>query len=314
MDIKQLTAFVTVAELGSVTRAADSLHLTQSSVTRQIQALEQELGVTLFERTRNGMTPTIAGRVMAERSRSALLELGRARAEITPMPTATGTVTVGLLESIAEAIGLPLATTVLHEYPGLDLCLVVSDSGRLQRRMDEGELDVSLTAESPGITALSPTPLATEQLWAIAPANALLRADVPVALRDVAEHPMVLPPLGSALRDLLDSLDARFRAVVTTASLRIQKQLVVGGRGWAVLPPVAFAEELAAHSISAAPLQGPQLRRRIVLAVGRTARSATAAENVARLLARLVRSEIRDGRWPSARLIGYRGDDSRLCR
>ena len=78
MDIKQLTAFVTVAELGSVTRAADSLHLTQSSVTRQIQALEQELGVTLFERTRNGMTLTIAGRVMAERSRSALLELGRA--------------------------------------------------------------------------------------------------------------------------------------------------------------------------------------------------------------------------------------------
>ena len=67
MDIKQLTAFVTVAELGSVTRAADSLHSTQSSVTRQIQALEQELGVMLFERNRHGMTPTIAGRSRIER-------------------------------------------------------------------------------------------------------------------------------------------------------------------------------------------------------------------------------------------------------
>ncbi|WP_327099074.1 LysR family transcriptional regulator [Nocardia vinacea] len=313
MDIKQLTAFVTVAELGSVTRAADSLHSTQSSVTRQIQALEQELGVMLFERNRYGMTPTIAGRVMAERSRAALLELGRARAEITPMPTATGTVTVGLLESIAETIGLPLATTVLHEYPGLDLRVVVGDSGHLQRRMDAGELDVCLTAERPGITALSPTPLATEQLWAIAPADALLRADAPVALRDVAEHPMVLPPVGSALRDLLDSMDVRFRVMVT-ASLRIQKQLVAGGRGWAVLPPIAFAEELVAHSISAAPLHGPQLRRRIVLTIAPTAPCTPAAEDVARLLARLVRSEIRDGRWPSARLIGYRGDDSRLCR
>ncbi|WP_305016700.1 LysR family transcriptional regulator [Amycolatopsis sp. WAC 01375] len=58
MDFKQLKALVTVAEVGSVTRAAELLHLVQPAVTRQIRTLEQELGVPLFERTRHGMRPT----------------------------------------------------------------------------------------------------------------------------------------------------------------------------------------------------------------------------------------------------------------
>ncbi|MFI0858581.1 LysR family transcriptional regulator, partial [Streptomyces sp. NPDC021098] len=55
MDVKQLKALITVAEVGSVTRAAELLHLVQPAVTRQIRTLEEELGVPLFQRTRQGM-------------------------------------------------------------------------------------------------------------------------------------------------------------------------------------------------------------------------------------------------------------------
>src|SRR5258707_13210425 len=99
MDIKQLKALVTVVEVGSVTRAAELLHLVQPAVTRQIHALEHELGVPLFERTRQGMRPTEAGTTLAERARRALTELDRARSELSPVPgTVTGLVSIGLLE------------------------------------------------------------------------------------------------------------------------------------------------------------------------------------------------------------------------
>ena len=61
VDVRQLKALVTVAETGSVTRAAELLHLVQPAVTRQIRALESELGVPLFERTRQGMRVTRGG-------------------------------------------------------------------------------------------------------------------------------------------------------------------------------------------------------------------------------------------------------------
>src|SRR5881392_1772329 len=109
MDIKQLKALVTVAEVGSVTRAATVLHLVQPAVTRQIRTLEEELGVPLFERTRQGMRPTEAGAAVVERARRALHELERTRAEVRPTPgEVSGIVTVGLLESTLELLAEPL--------------------------------------------------------------------------------------------------------------------------------------------------------------------------------------------------------------
>src|SRR2546422_781254 len=74
MDLKQLRAVVTVAECGSVTRAADLLHLVQPAVSRQIRSLESELGVELFERSRHGMRPTPAGAALVTRAQRALTE------------------------------------------------------------------------------------------------------------------------------------------------------------------------------------------------------------------------------------------------
>src|SRR5881409_1864735 len=105
MDLKQLRAVVTVAEFGSVTRAADLLHLVQPAVSRQIRSLESELGVELFERSRHGMRPTPAGAALVTRAQRALTELERARAEIEPVRgEVTGIATVGILGGLAELL------------------------------------------------------------------------------------------------------------------------------------------------------------------------------------------------------------------
>ena len=64
MDLKQLRALITVAETGNVTRAAESLHLVQPAVSRQLKLLEDDVGTVLFARERHGMVLTDAGKIV----------------------------------------------------------------------------------------------------------------------------------------------------------------------------------------------------------------------------------------------------------
>src|SRR3954451_22834948 len=103
VDMKQLNALLTVADTGSVTRAAQLLHLVQSAVTRQIQSLEDQLGVALFERTRTGMLLTDAGSRLVRSARNALPELERAEADVRQdAGVVRGIVAVGLLDSASD--------------------------------------------------------------------------------------------------------------------------------------------------------------------------------------------------------------------
>ncbi|WP_133917513.1 LysR family transcriptional regulator [Streptomyces sp. NBC_00582] len=306
MDLKQLKALVTVAEVGSVTRAAELLHLVQPAVTRQIRALEDELGVALFERTRQGMRPTEAGTVMVERARRALDELERARAEVQPAPGAvTGIVTAGLLESTADLLAEPLVSTLAEEHPGVELRLMTGYSGHLQRWLDDGDLDLTLLYNLDSTPSLHARPLVRERLWAVAPPAAGLSADRPVPFAEVAARPLVMPASGHGLRALIDAAAGRARAAmemaVQTNSMRVQKRLVLAGHGWTVLPGVGIAEDVARGTLSAAPLCEPEVWRSIVLATPRAGRTPPAVQVVARELVRQVESAVGQGRWPSAR-------------
>ena len=118
MDVRQLAALVAVAETGSVTRAAEVLHLVQPAVSRQVKLLEDELGAPLFERTRQGMRLTDDGQILLEHARRALSELERARAEIRPVSgELRGLVTLGLSPSFAEPIGEALVARLAAEHP-----------------------------------------------------------------------------------------------------------------------------------------------------------------------------------------------------
>ncbi|WP_309032625.1 LysR family transcriptional regulator [Streptomyces alfalfae] len=309
MDVKQLRAIVTVAEVGSVTRAAELLHLVQPAVTRQIRTLEHELGVPLFERTGQGMRPTEAGVIMVDRARRALDELERARAEVRPTPgEVTGIVTVGLLESTSDLLAEPLVTAVARAHPGVVLRLMTAYSGHLQQWLDDGDLDLALLYNLDSTPSLNARPLVRERLWVVAPPSAGLRADVPVPFAEAARHPLVMPASGHALRSLIDAAAARagvdLDVAVQTNSMRVQKRLVLAGHGWTVLPGVGITGDVAEGALTAAPLSEPDVRRSIVLATPRSGRTPPAVEAVAGELARQVTSAVARGGWPSARSEG----------
>lgn len=307
LDVRQLKALVTVAEVGSVTRAAELLHLVQPAVTRQIRTLEEELGVPLFERTRQGMRPTEAGAIMADRARRALNELERARAEVQPTPGAvTGIVTVGLLESTTDLLAEPLVSALARDHPGIELRLMTAYSGHLQQWLDDGDLDLTLLYNLADTPSLNLRPLVRERLWVVAPPSAGLRGDQPVPLARAAEHPLVMPAAGHALRSLIDGAAGRAAVemdiAVQTNSMRVQKQLVRAGHGWTILPGLGIAEDVADGTLGAAPLCEPDVWRSIVLGMSRAGRTPPAVEAVARELFHQITSAVDQERWPSAQL------------
>lgn len=307
MDVRQLKALVTVVETGSVTRAAELLHLVQPAVTRQIRALEHELGIPLFERTRQGMRPTEAGVSLAERARRALTELDRARAELAPAPgTVTGMVSVGLLESTVDLLAEPLVAAVLHDYPGIELRVLTAYSGHLQKWLDDGDLDLSLLYNLASTPSLNVRPLVREKLWVVAPAACGLSAGQPVPLASVAEHPMVMPAPGHALRVLIDRAVAQAQAgldiAVQTNSMTLQKQLVRGGHGWTILPGAGLGADIEAGTLSAAPLTEPEVHRSIAIGTPRAGPVTAAARAVADELVRQVKAAAGRSQWPSAQL------------
>jgi DNA-binding transcriptional LysR family regulator len=307
VEIKQLTALVTVAEVGSVTKAARLLRLVQPAVTRQIRLLEDEVGVPLFERTRQGMVPTEAGRQLVERARRALAELDRARAEIHPEPgEISGIVTVGVLESVMDLVATRLVEAVGARHPGIRLRLVTAYSGHLQQWLDDGEVDLSLLYNLTETPSLSVVPLLEERLWAVAPSKAGLQPRRPVRWSQVLRHPLVLPLPGHGLRVLVDQarseLEVQPEIAIETNSIHLQKQLVAAGLGWTVLPASGIAADVDAGLFSGAPLREPEVKRAVVIGLQRAGRPAPAVEAVAGELAGLARELVRARTWPSARM------------
>jgi DNA-binding transcriptional LysR family regulator len=303
MELRQLLSVVTVADCGTVTGAAKALHIVQPAVTRHLQALENELGLAVFERTRAGMRPTPGGQLFLERARRILLEVERARAEVSSGPTGpAGIVALGLLESLIELVAEPLVRSVAQHHPGIDLRVLTAYSGHLQGWLETGDLDLTLLYDLESTSSLTTTPLVEEQMWAVSSTGTGLRRDVPVAAETVFAQRLVLPVRGHGLRTLMDALRVTAGAPPADVAaevnyLPLQLALVRANVGWTVLPASAVTPHIDAGGLEGAPLGDPPATRRVVLGLPRGRRVSSAVQVVHNQLISTVLKAASEGKW-----------------
>ncbi len=142
MEIYQLRTLLAVARLGHLTRASEQLHMTQPAVSKQIRALEEQLGVTLFERTPVGMTPTKACQTLIPHAEQTLEQA----TILINVAREMGGEMAGVLRlgTIIDPDSLRLGDTlwrVLQNYPLIDIKLQHGISGWVMQRVLSGELD-----------------------------------------------------------------------------------------------------------------------------------------------------------------------------
>ncbi|NRF67784.1 LysR family transcriptional regulator [Aquincola sp. S2] len=309
MDFKQLRAFLTVADTGNVTRAAELLNLVQPAVSRQLRLLEEDIGTELFERERHGMALTDAGKALLVYARRVMLELDRARAEIGGAVNGIGgLVTVGLLPSTCDLLSSPLVSSVAATYPGIHMRIAMGYAGTLQQWLESGDIDAALLYGVERMPTIQATPLLEEPLWIVGPASAALRRNKPVPLASLVGQPMILPSGPHGIRTLVDHACAvsniELTIAVETNAMSIQKNLVLGGHGLTILPPIAFADDLQRKRLTAAPLSDPKITRTIVLALPANRSVGQHVRRAVELLVQCAKTAIDEGAWLEGRWLG----------
>ncbi|WP_051244038.1 LysR family transcriptional regulator [Azohydromonas australica] len=198
IKLQQWRYFVAVAETLNFRLAAQQLFITQPPLTRQIQALEAALGLTLFERNRQGVRLTDAGQTVLEQARS-LLQAAQAlqTLEALPRPVSDAGAAAGPprlrlgLTSVVDAGGLAdLQAAFQKRWPGCEVQMVRDRSTSLVRRVSRGELEAALIGLPARTEGLELTPLWADPLMACLPATHPLARQRTVALTALQDRPL----------------------------------------------------------------------------------------------------------------------------
>lgn len=145
MDFRQLRTFACVAELGSLSKASDTLRVAQPALSRQIKLLEHELRTELFTRNGRGMVLTDAGRLLLARTSGIVRQIDQIRDDIQSAGGApSGRVVLGLVPTVSCVLSARLARRTVERYPGISLCIVESYSGHLIEWLHRGEMDLAV--------------------------------------------------------------------------------------------------------------------------------------------------------------------------
>ena len=226
MELNQLRAFVEIAKVGQLTRAAERLHLSQPALSGQLKALEEALGISLFERSSSGMTLTTGGRsllVEAERILAAIQQLKQAAQQLQGRPA--GRLSIGtVLDPVTLRVGDFLARAI-ESYPLIDIELHQMFSGAAIAGVRNGSLDASFYFGAVDDPELFGEPLRTLTYRVALPTEwGLDRRRTEWST--LAARPWILAPETSSHRDLAMALFAE-RGVSPTQVIEADSETVI---------------------------------------------------------------------------------------
>ena len=233
MELRVLRYFLTVAQEENITRAAEALHMTQPTLSRQLSQLEEELGARLFERGARRITLTDAGLLLRRRAQELLALAGKTERELAAQgaPLA-GEISLGcgVLESVRVLARLMGGFSALN--PGVSFELFTGTADEIRERMDRGLTDVGLLLEPVSMDSYEFIRLGVRESW-----MAVMRPDDPLAAQesvtaaDLARRELIMPlreavknELASWFGELYPSLRIRYTSNISTnAAILAQK-------------------------------------------------------------------------------------------
>lgn len=299
MNLKQLQTFVLVAELGSLSRAATTLDMAPSLVSRQVALLEAEWGDRLFERTGRGMAPSDFGRRMLGEAKRVLDQVRRLESVAHESAGAlTGTVHVGVLPSMSRPLLPRLIADIRTQAPGVRLHVVEGFSGHLDEALASGLLDMMVVNRYGAAAQRGEEVLATVQTFLTGrPGHAALSGPT-VDFAALAGLPLVLPAMPNGMRSVLEQLSHKHGVALETVmevdTASAMKDVAMSGHAFTLLPLMALGEELKAGTLGASRVVEPEIPRTIALSLSTHRPLSRAARFVATRLRQLA-SEVVKG-------------------
>ncbi|MBJ6133677.1 LysR family transcriptional regulator [Ochrobactrum sp. Q0168] len=246
MNIRDLEAFVAVVETGSIVAASARIHLTQPGITRRIQTLEENLGVTLLHRQSKPLKPTIAGREAYEHGRRVLRSLEDLRSGVSPGGEIRGEFRLGLMPYLSQvALTNPL-DQLRKDYPELTLRLGTGWSPSLLDQVLRSQLDAAAVCLPEGVRP--PDELAADDLGGqdiLIISSKALNVPRSCSLEDLARFSWVMNESGCGFRAYIRHRFERahlpFDVAVEALSVDLRLSLVARGLGIGIVTPGPLA-------------------------------------------------------------------------
>ena len=261
MELRHLRYFVSVADAGSLTLAAEkTLHTSQPSLSRQIRDLENEVGAQLLTRRARGIELTPAGRAFLEHARVVLSQVEAASDAARQVAhPAKPCFSMGFLTGHEWTL-MPEALRILHdELPNIDVKISSEYSPRLAEALLKGTLDAALLRREKGLPELAYRVLVKEPLMVILPSDHHLAALEAISPRDLVGETFVnvsgtAPVLRVIIDNYLKRSGTKIRAAHEADHLAMGMSLIASTRGVGLLP--AYAQNFLPSSVTSRPLKG----------------------------------------------------------
>jgi DNA-binding transcriptional LysR family regulator len=268
VQLQQLKYFVAVADSRHFTHAAETIGVSQPSLSKQIHALERDLGAPLFTRVRGNVTLTPAGEALLPRARRILADAETARLEIDELiGVRRGRLRIGATPSLCTSLVAPVLRRYQEAFPGVGLHIDEDGSHDLVEKLSRGGLDVALIVLPPGGTdpSLTAEPILRESL--VVASSASLPAEKVMALKALRDQPLVMFRPGYNLRDV--TVEACRRAgfepsfAIEGGEMDAVLGFVEAGLGVALVPSMVLSGRPGLHATA---LEKPGVQRIIALA------------------------------------------------
>lgn len=207
METRILKYFLTVAKLGTISAAARELHLSQPTLSRQIQQLEEHLATPLFTRERRQMVLTTAGRAYEERVRRIVTELDQANQLVATINNndLTGTIHLGCVESRVAKYIVPQLASLHRQYPNVHFDIYDADGDDIKERLDQGLIELGIVSTPISTAKYHTLELPVSDRWGVlVPAGSTLAKRSHIKIMDLENLPLIIPHR-SLIRDELRS-------------------------------------------------------------------------------------------------------------
>jgi DNA-binding transcriptional LysR family regulator len=268
MNLSQLKAFLAVAQDGSFSRAAEKLYLTQPAVSKQIQALEEGLGMRLFDRVGRSILLTQAGNILHDHAHIAFRTLEEARETINQL---RGLQRGHLRISAASTIGTYMLPQPLGElkaqFPGIEISLAITNKAWVVQQVLNHEVELGFVGPPIEPAELEMEEYLLDELVLImAPTHRLAREES-VGVAELAEEVFILREQGSGTREIMEEELGRVRVNLKKAmelgSTEAIKQAVAANLGVSIVSKFAISLETLQGRLAVARLPELNLRRQL---------------------------------------------------
>lgn len=286
MELRELEFFIAICEELHFTRAAEKLGISQPALSRQIIALEDKLGVRLFDRLGKKIAITEAGKILQEESKKIFSNIKYIYEQIGELQKVKrGKLIIGAMSEELSQLASVIFLEIHRMYPYLQMKIIMSDN--IEDRVIQNEIDIALTHIPIENEQLTNIPLYNEEFYLVVPFDHHLAEREKVDFEDIKDIQLVLSPKNHNCRKLIDdaatSMGFVLKPIIELTDVNSILSIIKAGIGATILPNTLLASENA-EKLKAIKIVNPSISKEIAIVHHKEKYIGSAARNFIDLL------------------------------